>query len=329
MKKYANSEDFRKKTVTNDGMFRISQPGISEIWQSKDEKILIVIFENGRVLMGICTKERYVTYYPLQKNELAYPIYAVLMDLDGTTVYSEEFWISVIEETMRSVANCVGFKLNQKDFPFVSGHSVSEHLQYCITKYFPETKLADALNIYYQKSKEMLQLLTDGKLADAHLRPASYLREFLDYLRKNHIKIGLVTSGVYEKAYPEIKSVCTQLGLGAPETVYDSIITAGNPLKAHQAGTMGELTAKPHPWLYLEDALVGLGISLEERSHVLGIEDSGAGVCALRAAGIPVVGMKQGNIEQGGFSIFCCEMCSDLKEVMKILIKPSDLVYNR
>ena len=148
-----------------------------------------------------------------------------------------------------------------------------------------------------------------------NIKPADYLKEFLMYLIKNGIKVGLVTSGLYEKAYPEIWSVCSMLDLGKPEDIYDSIITAGVPLKAHHIGTLGELSAKPHPWLYLETALVGLNISIDERNHILGIEDSGAGICSLRGAGIPAIGLKGGNIKQSGLSSLCFDMCDNLQEI--------------
>ncbi len=56
------------------------------------------------------------------------------------------------------------------------------------------------------------------------------------------------------------------LGMGDPRDFYDAIITAGFPLRKGEAGTLGELSPKPHPWLYAETARVGLGLSFEDRS---------------------------------------------------------------
>ena len=39
--------------------------------------------------------------YPFEKPKTEVPIQAVLMDLDGTTVISEEFWIYLIEKTIK------------------------------------------------------------------------------------------------------------------------------------------------------------------------------------------------------------------------------------
>ena len=54
-------------------------------------------------------------------------------------------------------------------------------------------------------------------------------------------------------------------GIGDPRTFYDAIITAGFPMRDREPGTLGELSPKPHPWLYAEVCRVGLGIPFEER----------------------------------------------------------------
>jgi len=51
-----------------------------------------------------------------------------------------------------------------------------------------------------------------------------FLKEFLLNLKDKGIKIGLVSSGLYEKAWPEIKSVFQELELGNPADFYDGII---------------------------------------------------------------------------------------------------------
>ena len=309
------TKDFYAVKETHDGLFCTSQDGISCILQSKDRKIYIIIFNSQKRIIGINTRDSYISYYPLRDVEIERPIKAVLMDLDGTTLYSERFWIHVIEETIRLAAHDAAFFVTEVDIPFVSGHSVSEHLQYCIDKYYPLCCLVDAINIYYDVSHRELDALIHGQLRGMQVQPAFYLKEFLHHLSDNEIKIGLVTSGLYEKAYPEIWSVCSSLELGTPESTYNSIITAGYPLKDHHIGTLGELSSKPHPWLYLEAAIVGLGIPFSERSHVIGIEDSGAGICALCAAGIPSIGMRNGNITRSGLESLCSDMCNSLEEI--------------
>jgi beta-phosphoglucomutase-like phosphatase (HAD superfamily) len=138
-------------------------------------------------------------------------------------------------------------------------------------------------------------------------------------LTGREIKIGLVTSGLYEKAYPEIVAAFRVMGLGDPRQFYDAIITAGFPLRPGEVGTLGELSPKPHPWLYAEVARVGLGLPFAARNNVVGIEDSGAGVCALRLAGFPTIGMAGGNIVESGTRALCDAYCETFAAVLEIV----------
>ncbi|MEG2288071.1 MAG: HAD family phosphatase, partial [Ruthenibacterium sp.] len=97
---------------------------------------------------------------------------------------------------------------------------------------------------------------------------------------------------------------------------YDAIITAGQALRPGFTGTLGELEAKPHPWLYAETGCVGLGIPFEQRDKVIGIEDSGAGVCAVRLAGYYTVGIAGGNILQSGTQAFCNRYCESFAQIL-------------
>jgi len=45
----------------------------------------------------------YPAYYPVHDVKIETPLKAVLMDLDGTTVHSEHFWIWIIEKTTASL----------------------------------------------------------------------------------------------------------------------------------------------------------------------------------------------------------------------------------
>ncbi len=149
--------------------------------------------------------------------------------------------------------------------------------------------------------------------------PVTGLKDFLYELKAMKVKIGLVTSGLYEKAWPEILSAFKTLGMGDPKDFYDAIITAGFPLRKGSAGTLGELSAKPHPWLYGEVARVGLGFAENEAGQVVGIEDSGAGVCSVRLAGFPVIGIKDGNIKESGTLGLCDHFCNNFDEILKLI----------
>lgn len=255
--------------------------------------------------------------YALRPVSLQGQTEAVLMDLDGTTVTSEEFWIYVIERTMQELLGNARFALEEVDVPFVSGFTTADHLTYCIQKYSPKQNLVKAIEIYHKIAKfELDEILAGGGRSDA-FKPMQGLKEFLYALKAKGIKIGLVTSGLDYKAIPEIVAVFRELNMGNPLDFYDSIITGGHRKDTGEYGTLGEIAAKPHPWVYTEIAYMGLKI--KDPTRVLGIEDSAAGVMALRFAGFPVVGLNGGNIAQSGLDCLCCKKVDKLEEILKLL----------
>jgi beta-phosphoglucomutase len=192
-------------------------------------------------------------------------------------------------------------------------------LQYCINTYCPDKSVEQARRYYFEHTRREMQAIVDGRgRADAFV-PSPGVKEFLLALKGLGLKIGLVTSGLYEKAWPEILSAFRTLGMGDPRDFYDAIISAGFPLRRGEVGTLGELSPKPHPWLYAEAGRVGLGIAFAERNAVVGIEDSGAGVCAIRLAGYPAIGVGGGNIVASGTQALCCYYCEDLAEVLAVI----------
>jgi beta-phosphoglucomutase len=261
----------------------------------------------------------YPAYYPVPDVRIEKPIKAVLMDLDGTTVRSEEFWIWIIELTTASLLDNPHFELEESDLPFVSGHSVSEHLKHCINKYCPDKTVEQARSFYFEHTRRQMQAILEGKGKQGAFTPTEGIKEFLLELKAMKIKLGLVTSGLYEKAYPEILSAFQTLGLGKPDDFYDCIITAGFPLQKGGCGTLGELSPKPHPWLYAETARVGLGLELSQRHNVLGIEDSSAGIASIRLAGFAAIGIKDGNIIEGGTLGLCNHYCQDFEQILDII----------
>ena len=87
----------------------------------------------------------------------------------------------------------------------------------------------------------------------------------------------------------------------------------GNP------GTLGELSPKPHPWLYSDACRIGLGIPFKSRHQVIGIEDSGAGVASIRLAGFSVIGFANGNIIESGTRGLCSHYCENFAEILEII----------
>lgn len=268
-------------------------------------------------LFGKITASGVHAEYKIDNVNLKTPIEAVLMDLDGTTVTSEEFWVYIIEQTMARLTKNSGFAFTEADIPFVSGFSTADHLRYSIDKYAPGADIREALRIYHCVSEEELAKIMRGEGRTDAFKPTPGLKEFLLELKRRKIKIGLVTSGLDYKAIPEITSVFRTLELGDPLKFYDSIMTGGRRKDVGEYGTIGELAAKPHPWVYTETAYTGLKIT--DPSRVVGIEDSAAGALALRFAGFSVIGLESGNITNSGANWLCHKKVNALSEILDII----------
>jgi beta-phosphoglucomutase len=305
-------------TACSDGQFVVGTNGVVGITATGDRKVEFISFADHS-LAYVRSAMGYAAYYPIHPVELQRPVKAVLMDLDGTTVRSEAFWIWIIEKTVAGLLDDPGFMLEEADLPFVSGHSVSEHLAYCLRRYRPDRSIERARLLYFAHARHELQEILQGRGRTGAFTPAPGIKDFLLELKAMHVRLGLVTSGLYEKAYPEILSAFDTLQMGDPCDFYDCIITAGYPLTKGEVGTLGELSPKPHPWLYAESCRVGLGIDFAERNSVVGIEDSGAGVCSIRLAGYPTIGIGGGNIIASGTRELCNYYCETFEDVLNVI----------
>ena len=196
---------------------------------------------------------------------------------------------------------------------------IRDSLKHCITKYAPDRTVEEARRFYFEHTHREMQAIVDGHGKQDAFVPSPGIKEFLLALKEMGVKIGLVTSGLYEKAWPEILSAFRTMGMGDPREFYDAFITAGFPLRKGEVGTLGELEPKPHPWLYAEVGRVGLGIPFAERNSVVGIEDSGAGVCSIRLAGYPAIGISGGNIVESGTRALCDHYCETFAEILEII----------
>jgi beta-phosphoglucomutase len=300
--------------ATSDGRFAVGRDGVDSIAATGDGKVEFVAI-GERTLAHVRSGLSYPAYYPVEPVRIERPVTAVLMDLDGTTIRSESFWIWIIEQTTASLLGDPDFRLEAADLPFVSGHSVSEHLTHCIRKYCPTKSVEEARAFYFEHTHHEMAEIMAGRGRAGAFTPSPGIKPFLLDLKARGIKIGLVTSGLYEKAWPEILDGFRTLGLGDPKDFYDAIITAGFPLRRGSVGTLGELSPKPHPWLYAETARVGLGLTPEQRHHVVGIEDSGAGVAAVRLAGFAAIGLAGGNIIESGTRALCSAYCDTFEQI--------------
>ncbi len=314
----SENDGFSSLDVGGDGRFRVGRDGVRHILLTGDRKVEFIVYET-HTMAYVRSAMGYPALYPVHDVAIERPVKAVLMDLDGTSVKSEEFWIWVIEQTTARLLGNPAFQLEESDLAFVSGHSVSEHLKHCIHKYCPEKTVEEARNYYFEITHHEMREIMEGRGKEGAFTPAPGIKDFLFALKERDIKIGLVTSGLYEKAWPEILSAFRTLDMGDPNKFYDAIISAGFPLRKGEVGTLGELSPKPHPWLYAETARVGLGMDFPHRHGVIGIEDSGAGVCSIRLAGFASIGITGGNIEQSGTKCLCSHYCSSFEEILRIV----------
>lgn len=305
--------------IQKSDFFEVGKDGVKNILTPADKKIDIIEFNDKR-LCYVKSSMGYPAIYPMHETRFEPKAEAILMDLDGTSVHSEHFWMWVIEQTTARLLNNSGFKREVEDEPYISGHSVSEHLQYMIDKYAKGASLELARQYYFEIVNHEMDEIMKGRGKQDAFTPAPGLKEFLTTVKGEGIKIGLVTSGLYEKAMPEIISAFRQLGMGDPVEFYDAIITAGQALRKGQTGTLGELSPKPHPWLYAETARVGLGIPFERRHKVLGVEDSSAGVVSIKLAGFSCVGISGGNIDKAGIADLCDYHVNTLSEILDIIL---------
>lgn len=315
---FGKTSNFWELEGTSDGLFKVGKDGVNAVVATGDKKVEFVGYA-GKTMAFVKSELGYPAYYPVHGVKVEKPLKAVLMDLDGTTIKSESFWIWIIEKTTASLLGDDKFRLEEADVPFVSGHSVSEHLTHCINKYCPEKTLEEARGFYFHHTHFEMNEIMEGRGRPGAFTPTEGIKDFLLELKGRGIKIGLVTSGLYEKAWPEILNGFQTLGMGDPKDFYDAIITAGFPMRKGEPGTLGELSPKPHPWLYAEVSKVGLGIDFSDRSRVVGIEDSGAGVCSVRLAGFACLGLADGNIVDSGTRALCHEYFDTFADIAKYI----------
>ena len=95
--------------------------------------------------------------------------------------------------TTASLLGDPSFHLSKEDEPFISGHSVSEHLQYCIDKYCPGQSLATARDFYFQHTHREMAEIMEGCGKKGAFTPSHGLKEFLlDYYGVDYDEIKTV-----------------------------------------------------------------------------------------------------------------------------------------
>ena len=191
-----------------------------------------------------------------------------------------------------------------------------EHLDYCLKKYQIQSNLLQANAIYHEIAEYELNEIMQGRGNASAFEARAGLKEFLYELKNRGVKIGLVTSGLDYKAIPEIVSVFRNLNMGNPLDFYDAIITGGKRKQKGQYGTIGEMAVKPHPWVYAE---IAMGLGVFDKSKVVVLEDSAAGLISAKLAGFDVIGFNDGNITASGMAEQTYKMVDSFEEALKFI----------
>ena len=182
-------------------------------------------------------------------------IQAVLFDMDGVLVDSEEFICKAAIIMFKEK----GLSVREKDFiPFI-GMGENRYLGGVAAAYnFPFDETADKKRTY-----EIYQEITRGKL-----RPLSGVPEFISKCKEKGLKIAVATSA------DEIKMNTNLFEIGIPATTFDATV---NGLEVDRK--------KPFPDIYLEAAR-RIGINPQ---NCLVVEDAISGEKAGKAAGCKVL----------------------------------------
>ncbi len=302
------------------GIFRLGENTVKEIRSTKDGKISFIDI-GDKTLCSIESASGQSAVYPLNAVDFQPPAEYIVMDLDGTSIISEEFWIGIVQKTTSAL---VGREIvfTECDIPYVSGYTTAEHLDYALRKYGDANKRYENIaETYYAIShEELASALANGA---EQIRPVAGLKEFLLEVKRRGVKIGLVSSGLFYKAIPEIETAFRAMDLGNPLDFYDEIIMGGVAKNAKQYATIGEIAAKPHPWLYKE--LVSEGFHCRDNKKVVVLEDSASGALSARLAGFPVIGMANGNIASSDMGELCFAHAENFQDVLQILFKGENL----
>jgi beta-phosphoglucomutase len=107
------------------------------------------------------------------------------------------------------------------------------------------------------------------------------------------------------------------MDLGDPHDTYAAIVCGGQAIGPGRMGTLGELAAKPHPWLYSE-AAHALGLLHKDLNSCLGIEDTPAGAIAVRLAGLPLVAATGGAIRRSGLAALALTEVDDYRDLIDV-----------
>ena len=83
----------------------------------------VEFFDHNGKLYGEVKSKELNACYELKDVTFQSPAEGILMDLDGTTLDSEGFWVYIIQTSMAKLMGNPKFTLEDADEPFVSGYT--------------------------------------------------------------------------------------------------------------------------------------------------------------------------------------------------------------
>ncbi len=175
--------------ITKNEFFEVGKDGVKKILTPDDKKIDIVEFDD-KALCYVKSSMGYPAIYPMHETTFEPKAEAILMDLDGTSVHSEAFWMWVIEQTTARLLGNSNFKYEKEDEPFISGHSVSEHLQYMIDKYAKGESLELARRYYFEIVNHEMDEILKGRGKQDAFTPAPKPHPWL-YAETARVGLGI------------------------------------------------------------------------------------------------------------------------------------------
>ncbi len=104
--------------ILKSDFFETGKDGVRKILTPDDKKIDIVEFDDKQLCV-VKSGMGYPAIYPMYETHFEPKAEAILMDLDGTSVHSESFWMWVIERTTARLLGNDNFKREAEDEPFI------------------------------------------------------------------------------------------------------------------------------------------------------------------------------------------------------------------
>lgn len=226
-----------------------------------------------------------VAYAIQQIQSWSGPPTAVLFDVDGTSLLSEEFWVQILSTTLIEAGGPAD-GLAPTDFIALRGGTVSAHLGAIRKIYNLSMEVPQLEELYGEVVDRMFHSRGIEDLC-REMPIANGLAFMVDNLNYRGIPFGFVTNGARRKAARELAVINRHLlAQGVRPTKMQ--LWASPSHGSGEIQEFGGMCGKPHPWPYLEAARAFSSTS-ENRRRILAVDDTVVGLISARAAGLTPV----------------------------------------